>query len=165
MAMCGRCRKALGEFETPLGPVSGCPGCGHLWIGADRLKEFQETAERRYTPQTVRALRREGKERKRAALQREVVYHDCPACGNQLLRRTFGELSFLLVHYCAQHGYWIHRDELDGIVDYIERGGEVLEMRHTIETLEQEVRDTQHRNRELERRTQDGGAVSFYFPF
>ncbi|MHC4409738.1 MAG: hypothetical protein ACYS0F_12130 [Planctomycetota bacterium] len=165
MAMCARCRKTLQECESPIGKVPGCEACGHLWIGAGRLQEFQETAERRYTPETVGALRAEGQKRKQAALKREIVYCNCPECGNQLLRRTFGEMSFLLVHYCAAHGYWIHRDELDGIVDYVKRGGEVLEMRNEIETLEQQSREAQHRTRELERKAQSGGGgAPFLFP-
>ena len=145
--------------------VPGCTACDHLWIDAERLQQFQRTAERRYTPELIDALRREGQERKQVALKREIVYCNCPECGNQLLRRTFGETSFLLVPYCAAHGHWIHRDELDGIVDYVKRGGEVLEMRNEIEMLEQQSREAQHRTRELERKAQSGGGgAPFFFP-
>ncbi len=124
----------------------------------------QATAERHYTADDVRLLRAESKARKRAALQRPVVYCSCPACGNQMLRRTFGEMSFLLVHYCAAHGFWIHREELEGIASYVSRGGEILEMANVTEKLEERLRWMESKIGERA----DSGGVSFIpgiFPF
>ncbi|MHC4731945.1 MAG: hypothetical protein ACYS6Z_15330, partial [Planctomycetota bacterium] len=149
MATCLQCTKALAEVETPAGPALGCDECAHVWLEAHRLEALQASAERRYTADDVRSLRAESKARKHAALQRPVVYCSCPACGNQMLRRTFGEVSFLLVHYCAAHGFWIHREELDGIASYVSRGGEILEMTNVTEKLEERLRDLESENRRL----------------
>jgi len=163
MPRCRECAKGLEERETAVGRAPACPGCDHVHVEAERIENLRETAERRYTPADVRALRAEGQERKKAALERAVVYRRCPACGNQLLRRTYGELSFLLVHYCAAHGYWIHAGELAGMLDYVERGGEVLELQHAIEGHEEEHRKLKLDNRELERRAAAGGVVMVPF--
>jgi hypothetical protein len=130
------------------------------------LEALQAGLERRYTPDDVRALRDESEARKRAALERPVVYCRCPACGNPMLRRTFGTRSFLLVHFCAAHGYWIHGDDLDGVVDYIARGGEVLEMADTAERLAARVRELERQNRTLEHRARTASAaIPLLFPF
>jgi Zn-finger nucleic acid-binding protein len=164
MATCPQCKRPLAEVETPAGPALGCDGCAHVWLDARSLEALQTTAERRYTADDVRRLREECKARKQAALQRPVAYCNCPSCGNQMLRRTFGERSFLLVHYCAAHGYWIHRDELEGIVAYVTCGGELLEMEHVTEELEERLRDVENRLRDVENR---GGStfVPLIFPF
>jgi len=167
MATCPQCRKALAEVETPAGPALGCDGCGHVWLDARCLEALQATAERHYTADDVRLLRAESKARKRAALQRPVVYCRCPSCGNQMLRRTFGEVSFLLVHYCAAHGFWISREELEGIASYISRGGEILEMANVTEKLEERLRCMESKNRRLEKRADSGGVgfIPAIFPF
>ena len=113
----------------------------------------------------MRALRAESKARKTHALERKVVYCRCPACDSQMLRRTFGETSYLLVHYCATHGFWIHRDELEAIASFVARGGEILEMAHATEQLAERVRRLENQTRSLEQRS-DGGGVAFVpFPF
>lgn len=168
MATCPQCRKTLAEVETPAGPALGCDGCAHVWLDAQRLEDLQASAERHYTADDVRTLRAESKSRKQTALQRPVVYCSCPACGSQMLRRTFGEVSFLLVHYCAAHGYWIHRDELAGIAAYVSRGGEILEMENAKEKLEERLRWLESENRLLEKRAAEGGGPPFIpliFPF
>ena len=168
MATCPQCRKDLAEVETPAGPALGCDGCAHVWLEANRLEALQASAERSYTPDDVHSLRAESKARKRAALQRPVVYCRCPACGNQMLRRTFGEVSFLLVHFCAAHGFWIHREELEGIASYVSRGGEILEMTNATARLEERLRDLESDNRRLAKRAAEsrGGAfIPLILPF
>ena len=168
MATCPQCSKALAEVETPAGPALGCDGCAHVWLEAHRLDALQASTERHYTADDVRALRDESEARKQSALKRPVVYCSCPACGSQMLRRTFGDVSFLLVHYCAAHGYWIHRDELAAIAAYVSRGGEILELEHVKEQLEERLRGLESRTRLLERRAAESGhapIVPRIFPF
>ena len=163
LATCPQCETNLAKVETPAGPALGCHGCGHVWLDAHSLEALQKTAERRYRADDVRRLREECKARMRAALERPVVYCRCPGCGNQMLRRTFGERSFLLVHFCAAHGYWIHRDELEGILAYVTRGGELLEMESVAEKLQERLRDL-----ESEKRAASGSGPTFIpmiFPF
>ena len=128
------------------------------------LEDFQEAAQRNYAPQDVRDLKAEAQERKKAAVERKVVYLDCPGCDHKLLRRTFGSCSFFLVNYCAQHGYWIHADELAGVVDYIQRGGEVLEMRNDLRELEERTRQLSRENSQLEKNAQGAGIVPIIIP-
>lgn len=161
MATCPQCRRSLSQVETPAGAALGCAGCDHVWLDAHKLEAMQKTAERRYTANDVRLLGEECEARKQAALQRPVVYCKCPACGNQMLRRTFGERSFLLVHFCAAHGYWIHRDELEGIFAYVTRGGELLEMESVTARLEERLRDLESDVRVLERRAAGGRGPTF----
>jgi Zn-finger nucleic acid-binding protein len=149
MAICPQCRRNLTEVETPAGAALGCGGCAHVWLDTRSLEALRATALRHYRPDDVRALREESEARKRAALQRPVVYCRCPACGKQMHRRTFGEVSFLLLHHCVAHGYWIHRDELEGIAAYVTRGGEILEMRHVLDELEERVSRVESENRRL----------------
>lgn len=168
MATCPQCRRDLAQVEIPAGTARGCDGCAHVWLDAPALEALQATAERRYTAADVRRLREECEARQRAALQRPVVYCNCPGCGNQMLRRTFGARSFLLVHFCAAHGYWIHRDELEGILAYVTRGGELLEMENVAARLEERLRDLESNVRDLERRAASGSGIAFIplmFPF
>jgi len=158
---CSACSRPLAEIETPAGPAPGCEGCGHVLLAAPRFEQWLGTLERRYKPADVEALRDECKERRRAILQRPVRYLGCPGCERQLLRRSFGEVSSLLVHFCADHGYWIHRDELAGIADYVARGGEILDLRHAAERLAEQLDGARHDAREAERRGNDLGFLTF----
>lgn len=162
-ATCPQCNHRLAQVDSPAGPVLGCETCDHRWLDIDGLESLQSTTTRNYTPEDVEALHTESKSRKEAALERPVVYMTCPACDNQMLRRTFGEVSFLLIHYCANHGYWIHGDELDAIVDYIKRGGEILEYRAEQEKLKLRLGDLERETRDLEQQKNSAG-ISF-IPF
>jgi predicted RNA-binding Zn-ribbon protein involved in translation (DUF1610 family) len=146
---CRSCNQTLTEVDSPAGRVPGCTSCNHRLLDHVALEDLQRGVRRIYTPVEVRLLEDECKERKRDAVERAVVYLDCPGCGNQLLRRTFGRLSFLLVHFCATHGYWIYENELAGIADYLERGGELLELEHARQEIEEQLRDAHAKHREL----------------
>jgi len=164
MAVCPQCQRSLAEIETPAGAALGCDGCAHVWIDAHSLEVLQMTSERRYTADDVRLLSEECKARRRSALERPVTYCKCPGCGKQMLRRTFGVRSFLLVNFCAADGYWIHRDELAGIHSYVTRGGELLEMKDLTENLEKRLRDLESDVRilkEKKRRGYDSGGFAF----
>lgn len=158
MPSCPTCKHALEARETLVGMTPFCARCEHAWIPAALLEEFDETAQRTYTPADLENLRTECDERKRASIERKVAYYDCPGCSNKLLRRTYGNCSFLLVHYCAKHGYWIHVDSLAGIVDYIERGGEILEMKYDVHLLEDQKRQLQRENASIQMRTGHSGS-------
>ena len=162
MATCPQCDQELAATDTLIGPVPGCDGCGHLWLGAEQLRTLQATAPRSYVPDDVKLLRAECAARKDAAFQRPIVYFRCPGCDNQMLRRNFGAMSYLLLHYCADHGYWIHRDELEGIASYLARGGELLEMEKAQEMLEERLRRLEAKGfRVAEEGDSGGGFIPF----
>lgn len=122
------------------------------------MEEFQTTTPRAYRPDDLAALKDEATARRDAARERPVVYLRCPECGNQMLRRTFGKVSYLLVNYCAGHGYWIARAELDGIAAYLAGGGEVLELKEQALRLEERIRqlDNDIRAKDNDRRLGPG---------
>ena len=157
MASCPQCATKLAETPTPAGPAPGCEGCHHLWIGAGQLRTLQANTPRRYLPGDIDLLRAESATRKEAAFRRTIAYLRCPGCEKRMLRRTFGTMSYLLLHYCADHGYWIHRDELEGIAAYLARGGEVLEMARTQERLRERIRHLEAQGRRAEDHG-DGGS-------
>jgi len=167
MAVCPRCKRALTPGETALGPAPVCPSCDHAWIAPEQIEAFQDSAERRYRGDELDALRKEALARRQTMLDSDIVYCDCPGCARRMLRRTYGETSFLLVHYCAAHGYWIGAEQIRGIVDWVRRGGEVLELRRRIEHYEEETRRLRIdlKGAELRAYQGDGGAVVPFMPF
>ena len=158
MAACPQCNRELSKTDSPAGPLPGCDGCGHLWLDATSLDTFRGTVPRRYVSEDLDLLRAESAARQAAAFHRPIVYLRCPGCQKRMLRRTFGEVSYLLMHYCVDHGYWIHRDELEAIATYIARGGEVLESRATRERLEERIRHLEAQGR---RGSEQGGGDGF----
>ncbi len=157
MPTCPQCHANLIETDTPAGPAPACKDCGHLFVTADQLDEMQARIERRYTPDDVQALHDECGARKRAAVDRPVVYVRCPECQEPMARRTFGRASFVLVHVCTSHGSWLHGDALNDIADYIRRGGELIEWRHAHERLEDQLEQAERGRSRAEQRAHAAG--------
>ena len=165
MAACPTCKKPLENRETPMGAIPGCEACTHAWFTEDELSAYQQAAQRSFTPDDLLHLQADIRARQEAAMKRPVEYLSCPGCDRQLLRRTFGMRTFLLVHYCVEHGYWVHDDDLAGIVDFVTSGGEILELQSRIEQLEENAQQLRIQRAAAEQRARTAGAVAYPFIF
>jgi Zn-finger nucleic acid-binding protein len=53
----------------------------------------------------------------------KVKYVPCPECSQLMNRINFARCSGVIVDFCKPHGTWFDRDELSGIVQFINDGG------------------------------------------
>ena len=163
MASCPTCRKPLAIGPTPLGDNPVCASCEFVWVTEPAMEEFQASTKREYLPSDLERLKADIEARKAAIFDEKVTYYSCPGCDKQMLRRNFGKETFLLVHYCASHGFWMSLESAEAAADYVRRGGELLELRRLIEDLEAEGRRLEIKAAEADRRARSAGA--HYSPF
>ena len=97
-----------------------CAQCGSAWLAPDVFASLCADRESRgllasavggtATPSTV-------------AHPQRVRYVHCAVCHGIMNRVNFGHSSGIIIDVCKQHGVWFERDELRGVLSFIERGG------------------------------------------
>ena len=122
---CPRCRtpklvnRKVGHFM-----VDECPSCSGLWVEAKTLDGIV----RQQAQREKEEYRREkvGTKPVRGELdksQTQVMYLQCPVCGQQMNRRNFMRASGVIIDECRSDGVWLDCDELGRIGAYISSGG------------------------------------------
>lgn len=129
---CPRCDEALVGQPMGGGSVASCGSCGGLWLdhatfGKLRAARAQQAAG--LPPQT----------RARPVTSRMPEgYLRCPGCSKFMNRMNFARVSGVLLDSCRAHGIWFDTDELQHVLDFIEKGG--LEITARREAEEQAAR-------------------------
>ena len=119
--MCPRCRIELGSVKVGATNLRECVRCGGLWVDAASFEKICADREQQSAvlgaaaplPERAQALAAGGR----------VQYVPCPACGQLMNRANFARCSGVVVDVCKGHGTWFDRDELQQIIEFIQRGG------------------------------------------
>jgi Zn-finger nucleic acid-binding protein len=96
----------------------GCADCEGAFISHETFELIQERA-LKTAPVASRSASRAGVN----TLDAEVKYLRCPECRTFMNRLNFANKSGVLIDNCREHGVWTDPGELDGILDFIARGG------------------------------------------
>jgi len=148
--------------------VELCPSCGCCWATRASMQAAIEGIERRFTAETLAALRTECTERRRAALTAPspsgVAYRKCPVCGVQMHRKAFAPRSGIVAEVCAVHGFLLGAGQLEAIREYVTRGGEMLVLEAANQQLVEQLSDLKRKVTDLEQaRAQTAGSVEVFF--
>ena len=129
-----------------------CPNCDGVWVDAETFEQVCNTRD------TQAAVLHHGAPEART-VEREVRYRPCARCGTMMNRVNFAKVSGTVVDVCKNHGTFLDRGELQGIVRFIQGGGLERARQRQIEDLKEE----QTRLRELEARSgaKSPGGVSY----
>jgi Zn-finger nucleic acid-binding protein len=118
---CPRCRSeqlavsAIGETF-----LEECARCGGLWVDAGSFKKLCEhKAEQAAYVGPGSAVKSAAKQ----ARPEHVAYVPCPECGKIMNRVNFARFSGVVVDVCRNHGTWFDKDELRGVLEFIQSGG------------------------------------------
>jgi len=132
------------ELGDPGLAVLECPRCAGMWLGQDVLKSLLDRARQEHDARVEAgdgpqpAPRRPG-----GNGQQGTLYRKCPICTRHMNRGNWGRRSGVIVDRCKQHGIWLDADELEGILNWIRRGGEA----RTRQTSQDEQRQAASRKR------------------
>lgn len=115
--LCPRCRKPLigtkaGDFE-----VMGCDACAGMFIPHDTFEMMQDTSSRHI--ETTQRIPRQPT----VKMEDTVSYVRCPVCRQMMNRQNFARISGVIIDTCGKHGVWFDAGELEGIMDFLARGG------------------------------------------
>ncbi|HEX5438421.1 MAG TPA: hypothetical protein VFW98_14800 [Gemmatimonadaceae bacterium] len=97
-----------------------CAQCGSAWLAPDVFARL--CADKESRGQLATAVGGSAAPSTLAHPQR-VRYVHCAVCDRIMNRVNFGHISGIIVDVCKQHGVWFERDELRGVLSFIERGG------------------------------------------
>lgn len=101
-----------------------CERCAGLWLGAEAfdllLTRARDRSDPAPEPSEVQANRRS------AASEEGPLYRPCPVCAKRMNRSNYGRRSGVVVDRCREHGTWFDATELNGVLDWVRRGGETL---------------------------------------
>lgn len=130
---CPECKAKL--FHTSVGTahLDQCHGCGGVWVAQDEFEKL--AADREERGEVLGAL--PGGEGQQAVPLAQVRYRPCPDCGRLMNRTNYGHLSGIIVDVCKDHGLWFDRDELQGVIRFIEKGGLDRNRQRELQELEE----------------------------
>lgn len=108
-------------------PLHGCEHCGGVWIDAGTLEVLLESASRAAPPPDADPYGHNVKRRTlaRGQVTGKIVYRQCPACTQSMLRKNFARISGVIVDTC-RHGTYFDRGELDAVLTFVRTGGLAL---------------------------------------
>jgi Zn-finger nucleic acid-binding protein len=133
---CPRCGVGMETAELARTRIHECSSCGGLWISADSFQRIVDDAEGRQEVllAPISAADPAGVPEARSGR----FYVPCPECGELMNRKNFSGISGVVLDICRTHGLWFDRKELQGIADFIEKGGLEKARRIELEELRQE---------------------------
>lgn len=146
---CPRCRIELGKVLVGATNLRECVRCGGLWVDlasfqkicADREQQSAVLGAAAHAPVRGQSLETGGR----------VQYVPCPVCGQLMNRVNFARCSGVVVDVCKGHGTWFDRDELQQIVEFIQRGGLEAARAKEKQQLSDEWQRLHHEQLELDR--------------
>ncbi|HEX6966119.1 MAG TPA: zinc ribbon domain-containing protein [Gemmatimonadaceae bacterium] len=118
-----RCPGCAGEMPgVRIGTTTmhQCAQCGSAWLAPDVFAAL--CADKESRGQLAAAVGGAAGPATIAHPQR-VRYVHCAVCNAIMNRVNFGHISGIIVDVCKAHGVWFERDELRGVLSFIERGG------------------------------------------
>lgn len=135
---CPGCDGDMAAVRVGTARMHQCAGCGSAWLSPDAFASLCADREARgalaaavgggATPASLRHAQR-------------VRYVHCAVCRGIMNRVNFGHASGIIIDVCKDHGVWFERDELRGVLSFIEQGGmQQAHEREAVDRLERAVR-------------------------
>lgn len=113
------------QLGDPAIGILECPTCAGLWLAADQFKLLlQRVRAVSAVAETAINVDPQGYQARNRVSQEGPLYRTCPECGKLMHRRNFGRKSGIIVDHCGEHGYWFDAEELDGVLRWVQQGGE-----------------------------------------
>jgi Zn-finger nucleic acid-binding protein len=97
-----------------------CAQCGSAWLSPDAFAALCADRESRGM---LAAAVGGGAAPARLRHAQRVRYVHCAVCHGIMNRVNFGRTSGIIIDVCKEHGVWFERDELRGVLAFIEQGG------------------------------------------
>ncbi len=141
---CPRCHPVeVGLRRRELGglPLSGCPGCGGVFIESSALDALMKDGDQQ--AQVFVALgpsAPEGRSSTAPRLPEPIKYLPCPSCKSLMSRYNFGRSSGVIIDRCKSHGTWFDATELERVLTFVRGGGLDVARRREIEELEDKLK-------------------------
>lgn len=120
---CPRCNLPM-TFEIEHDAyIEECQSCGGSWYNRDAFTSAMDsTILHPYTAPETKILHE--------ATRRLFVYYTekkrticCPQCKQVMMPTNFGRNSGITIDVCGHHGVWFDKDEVAGIMKFIQGGG------------------------------------------
>jgi len=134
--------------------VLECPHCAGMWLANDELELLLERI-RVSSPASEVGVGGAVEDYRTAdpVTQEGPLYRPCPVCTKLMHRRNFGRKSGIIVDHCRAHGFWFDAQELESILRWMKRGGEV-----EVARLEDDERREASRRQEFDRQLEPADA-------
>jgi Zn-finger nucleic acid-binding protein len=118
---CAECEQDM-TVRTVAGTlVQECAGCHGLWVAADSFDTLVKRAAGAARRRPTHGLG--GDALHARSIDARVVYRRCPVCRMQMVRKSFGRTSGVIVDWCGRHGTWLDADELEHVAAFVLAGG------------------------------------------
>lgn len=118
---CPRCRIDLASVKVGATTLRECAKCAGLWVDVASFEQL--VADREQQSAVLGAATPLPPQATGIDKNKRVQYVPCPECAALMNRVNFARCSGVVVDVCKGHGTWFDRDELRGIVEFIQGGG------------------------------------------
>jgi Zn-finger nucleic acid-binding protein len=128
---CPRCRVALDRISVANTDLDQCPHCGGLWIALADFDRLCSDAESRTAATGLKLP-------PPVPIDPKVHYLHCPQCAGMMGRINYSGHSGIVLNVCRPHGFWLDRDQMQQVVNFISTGGLDRAREREIEQLQRE---------------------------
>ena len=103
--------------------IEQCTSCYGLFFDPDELEALMhESTSEVYSIK----LQKIDKLSEHNFMNDKIVYRKCPICRTLMNRKNFGGRSGIIIDICKDHGIWLDRGELSGLLEWKKAGGQIL---------------------------------------
>ncbi|WP_395344326.1 zf-TFIIB domain-containing protein [Ningiella sp. W23] len=113
---CPRCRIALEIHPFNHHDIDTCAQCGGMWVEPETFRTLTTELDVYKDPKVNPNYERPG-------LPKGEGYLPCANCSELMVRQHFKGISGVMIDLCAYCGFWLDKDELAQIRDFIASGG------------------------------------------
>ena len=113
---CPRCHVALQSIQLAKVTVSQCNHCGGFWADCKTFDTICSDTEAQTAASGLNLP-------PRVTPDPHVHYLACPQCKSLMGRINYFGHSGIVLNVCRGHGFWLDRDQLGQIIQFIRSGG------------------------------------------
>ncbi|HMT08377.1 MAG TPA: zf-TFIIB domain-containing protein [Pyrinomonadaceae bacterium] len=154
---CPRCKTPLDLLKIGETTLRECLRCDGMWADVATFEHLCATSEEQSA-----VLGFIGERNRTVEPLATVSYVPCPDCSQLMNRSNFAKASGVIIDICKQHGVWFDANELQRIIEFIQKGGmEHMRKRERMEIdAERERLRFEQRNSALQNRRLGGNLVN-----
>lgn len=107
-------------------PFFECHLCAGLWLEKNDFETLVSQAKKEASPElcsSEKKLSVVGQEYTNSEIIQTSYYKKCPICKALMQRRNYAAKSGIIVDCCQKHGVWFDGNELELLLQWIEKGG------------------------------------------
>ena len=118
---CSACLTTMIAVQEDGVSIDVCPKCEGVWCDVGELETLIDKKQPTESKHNANALRQSNHHTSPDSEQNRI--RTCPICSRPLAKENYSRSSGVIVDRCRFHGFFLDKNELDLLVDFVSQGG------------------------------------------